>query len=63
MAVCFFMVFGALLEYAMVGYTGKRIKLQQRRFQEFKQKVQKMREEIEKRKEQDSMQTFQTVLI
>ena len=39
LAVCFFMVFGALLEYATVSYTGKRIKLNQRRFEEFKKKV------------------------
>ena len=39
LAVCFFMVFGALLEYATVSYTTKRIKLNQRRFEEFKKKV------------------------
>ena len=39
MAFCFVMVFGALLEYATVSYTGKRIKLNQRRFEEFKKKV------------------------
>ena len=39
LAVCFFMVFGALLEYATVSYTDKRIKLNQRRFEEFKKKV------------------------
>ena len=39
LAVCFFMVFGALLEYATVSYTGKRIKLNQRRFEEFNKKV------------------------
>ena len=27
LAVCFFMVFGALIEYACVGYTAKRIQL------------------------------------
>jgi hypothetical protein len=39
LAVCFFMVFGALLEYAIVSYTGKRIILHQRQFAEFKKKV------------------------
>ena len=39
LAFCFVMVFGALLEYATVSYTGKRIKLNQRRFEEFKKKV------------------------
>ena len=33
------MVFGALLEYSTVSYTDKRIKLNQRRFQDFKKKV------------------------
>ena len=32
MFVCFFMVFGALIEYACVGYTDKRIKLRKDRF-------------------------------
>ena len=41
LAVCFFMVFGALLEYAIVSYTGKRIILHQRQFAEFKKKVSK----------------------
>ena len=30
--VCFFMVFGALIEYACVGYTDKRIQLRKNRF-------------------------------
>ena len=29
--VCFFMVFGALIEYACVGYTAKRIQLRKNR--------------------------------
>ena len=41
LAFCFFMVFGSLLEYATVSYTDKRIKLNQRRFEEFKTKVNK----------------------
>ena len=39
LAFCFFMVFGALLEYATVSYTDKRIKLNQRKMEEFKAKV------------------------
>ena len=39
LAFCFFMVFGALLEYSTVSYMYKRIKLNQRRFQDFKKKV------------------------
>ena len=41
LTVCFFMVFGALLEYATVSYTGKRIKLNHKRFEEFKKKVER----------------------
>ena len=39
LAFCFLMVFGSLLEYTTVSYTDKRIKLNQRRFEEFKTKV------------------------
>ena len=39
LAVCFFMVFGALLEYATVSYVGKRIKINVRRHEEFRTKV------------------------
>ena len=39
LAFCFFMVFGALLEYSTVSNMYKRIKLNQRRFQDFKKKV------------------------
>ena len=39
LAFCFFMVFGALLEYATVSYTDKRIKLNQRKLEDFKTKV------------------------
>ena len=39
LAVCFFMVFGALLEYATVSYVGKRIKIKIRRHEEFRAKV------------------------
>ena len=42
------MVFGALLEYATVSYTGKRIKLNQRRFEEFQKKVADMAVDMEK---------------
>ncbi len=39
LAVCFFMVFGALLEYATVTYAGKRIKLNMRRFEELEKQI------------------------
>ena len=41
LAFCFFMVFGALLEYATVSYTDKRIKLNKRKFEDFKKQVRK----------------------
>merc|ERR1719449_442773 len=34
--VCFFMVFGAMVEYACVGYTDKRIQLRKNRFEAMK---------------------------
>ena len=43
LAVCFFMVFGALLEYATVSYVGKRIKIKVRRHEEFRVKVREER--------------------
>ena len=39
LAFCFFMVFGALLEYATVSYTGKRIKLKARLWEEMQEKL------------------------
>ena len=46
LAVCFFMVFGALLEYATVSYVGKRIKINIKRHEEFRVKVR--RREVER---------------
>ena len=43
LAVCFFMVFGALLEYATVSYVGKRIKLNIKRFEEFEKQLKDLR--------------------
>ena len=43
LAVCFFMVFGALLEYATVSYAGKRIKLNVKRFEEFEKKLKEIK--------------------
>ena len=45
--VCFFMVFGALIEYACVGYTDKRIQLRKNRFLA----LQKLMEEKRKQSE------------
>ena len=43
LSFCFFMVFGALMEYATISYTVKRIKLNQRRLKEFKAKVKRLK--------------------
>ena len=42
--VCFFMVFGALIEYACVGYTDKRIQLRKSRFFITQRKVEERRQ-------------------
>ena len=39
LAFCFFMVFGALIEYATINYTSKRIKLTEATLKEFQSKV------------------------
>ena len=39
LAFCFFMVFGALIEYATINYTNKRIKLYEVTLKEFQSKV------------------------
>ena len=46
LAFCFCMVFGALLEYATVSYSGKRIKMNQKKVEEFNQTVEEMRSEL-----------------
>ena len=46
LAFCFCMVFGALLEYATVSYSGKRIKMNQKKLEEFNQTVEEMRSEL-----------------
>merc|ERR1719369_1865386 len=42
--VCFFMVFGALIEYACVGYTDKRIQLRKTRFFDTQKKMEERRQ-------------------
>ena len=46
--VCFFMVFGALIEYACVGYTDKRIQLRKNRFLALQKMVEEKKAEAEK---------------
>merc|ERR1719150_3680064 len=45
--VCFFMVFGAMVEYACVGYTDKRIQLRKNRFEAMKEKRQEVAKQME----------------
>ena len=42
--VCFFMVFGALIEYACVGYTDKRIQLRKTRFSHTQKRMEEQRQ-------------------
>ena len=49
--VCFFMVFGALIEYACVGYTDKRIQLRKNRFLAMQKMMEEKRLEVTKQME------------
>ena len=49
--VCFFMVFGAMVEYACVGYTDKRIQLRKNRFEAMKKIMEEKRQEVAKQME------------
>ena len=49
--VCFFMVFGAMVEYACVGYTDKRIQLRKNRFEAMKKVMEEKRQEVAKQME------------
>ena len=49
LAFCFSMVFGALLEYATVTYSSKRIKMNQKKLEEFQKTVEEMRSELAKK--------------
>ena len=46
LAFCFWMVFGALLEYATVSYAGKRIKLNLKRWEDFRRRVEVVKGEL-----------------
>jgi hypothetical protein len=48
LGTCFFMVFGALIEYACVGYTEKRIQLRKTRFQAAQKAAEEKRAEAAK---------------
>ena len=49
--VCFFMVFGAMVEYACVGYTDKRIQLRKNRFEAMRKLMEEKRLEVAKQME------------
>merc|ERR1719483_1696637 len=53
--VCFFMVFGALIEYACVGYTDKRIQLRKNRFLAMQKMMEEKRLEVEKQMEMQAL--------
>ena len=48
---CFFMVFAALIEYACVGYTDKRIQLRKNRYNALKKIMEDKKQEVEKQME------------
>ena len=54
LAFCFCMVFGALLEYATVTYSGKRIKMNQAKLAEFQLLVEEMRADLGRKLKLDS---------
>ena len=54
--VCFFMVFGALIEYACVGYTDKRIQLRKNRFLALQKLMEEKRQEMAKQMELQSLE-------
>lgn len=53
--VCFFMVFGALIEYACVGYTDKRIQLRKNRFLAMQKMMEEKRLEVAKQMEMQAL--------
>ena len=56
--VCFFMVFGALIEYACVGYTDKRIQLRKNRYLALQKLMEEKRQEMEKQMELKSIEVM-----
>merc|ERR1719242_1492540 len=53
--VCFFMVFGAMVEYACVGYTDKRIQLRKNRYLAMKKIMEEKRQEVSKQMEMQAV--------
>ena len=57
--VCFFMVFGAMVEYACVGYTDKRIQLRKNRFEAMKKVMEEKRQEVAKQMEMQAVSSHE----
>ena len=57
--VCFFMVFGAMVEYACVGYTDKRIQLRKNRFEAMKKIMEEKRQEVAKQMEMQAVSSHE----
>ena len=60
--VCFFMVFGALIEYACVGYTDKRIQLRKNRFIAMQKMMEEKRLEVAKQMELQAMESQEPLM-
>ena len=60
--VCFFMVFGALIEYACVGYTDKRIQLRKNRFMAMQKMMEEKRLEVAKQMELQAMESQEPLM-
>ena len=58
--VCFFMVFGAMVEYACVGYTDKRIQLRKNRFEAMKKVMEEKRQEVAKQMEMQAVNSHES---
>ena len=54
---CFFMVFAALIEYACVGYTDKRIQLRKNRYLALKNMMEEKKKEMEKQMELQAVES------
>ena len=57
--VCFFMVFGAMVEYACVGYTDKRIQLRKNRYLAMKKIMEEKRQEVSKQMEMQAVNSME----
>ena len=60
--VCFFMVFGALIEYACVGYTDKRIQLRKNRFMAMQKMMEEKRLEVAKQMELQALESQEPLM-